>query len=66
MMDWMNLLARGAGSLSFEKRRTILKFNDKPLLVSLKKNPRTPEEIMQLAWEDVGSNMQKVIKGTNE
>jgi hypothetical protein len=63
MSSFFNLLATGARSLSFEKRSTVLEFSDKPLLLPLRKprKPRTPAEIMQSAWEDVGNRMWEAV-----
>ena len=62
MENFFNFLARGARSLSFERRRTVLDFDNKPLKFSLNRSrPRTPNEIMRSAWEDVGNRMWEAV-----
>jgi len=58
MNNILNVLARGAMSLSFERQFTT--FDYEPLPLELKK-PRTPMEIMRSAWEEVGSRMWEAV-----
>ena len=60
MSKFLDILASGAKSLSFEKRRTVLEFNHEPFMLPFSK-PRTPAEIMRSAWEDVGNRMWEAI-----
>ncbi len=60
MNNILNVLARGTRSLSFEKQATVLDFDYEPLPLTLSE-PRTPEEIMRSAWEDVGNRMWEAI-----
>jgi len=62
MKTFFNLLARGTKSLSFERRRTVLDFQHEDYKRKIKlREPRSPEEIMRSAWEDVGNRMWKAI-----
>jgi len=62
MKALFNLLARGTRSLSFERRQSFLNFAREDYKPKIKlREPRSPEEIMRAAWEDVGNRMWKAI-----
>jgi len=62
MKAFFNLLARGTRSLSFERRRTVLNFQHGDYKSKIKlREPRSPEEIMRAAWEEVGNRMWAAI-----
>jgi len=62
MRNFFNLLANGARSLSFAPTMEMPEFEHEEYIrrVELRK-PRTPQEIMREAWEDVGNRMWEAI-----
>jgi len=66
MKGFFNLLAAGTRSLSFERRCTCLpefKYEPYKSKITLRelRTPRTPAEIMQEAWDDVGNRMREAM-----
>jgi hypothetical protein len=62
MKGFFNLLASGARSLSFERRLNLSyrKHKDYERRV-MPIEPRTPQEILRSAWEDVGNRMWEAM-----
>jgi hypothetical protein len=63
MEKFLNVLASGARSLSFTPTMEIPEFDDEPLPFS---KPRTPAEVMQSVWADVGKRMWIAIGEVEE
>ncbi|MCL2282281.1 MAG: hypothetical protein FWC26_03075 [Fibromonadales bacterium] len=60
MTGFFNLLAAGAGSLSFSPTMELPDSEYKPYETKIKlEKPRTPAEIMKSAWDDVGMRMRE-------
>lgn len=58
MNSFLDILASGAESLSFRKR--VSNYQNYKRKVPLRK-PKTPEEILREAWEDVGNRMWNAV-----
>ncbi|MDR2579369.1 MAG: hypothetical protein LBC85_00040 [Fibromonadaceae bacterium] len=65
MSKFFDLLAAGTRSLSFEQKRTPIDFEYKPyeskVVLRTPRKPRTPQEIMDNAWKEVGRAMWDAI-----
>jgi len=63
MNGFLNLLAAGTRSLSFERQHSLLPEFEyepyKPKITLVK--ARTPAEIMRSAWEEVGDKMREAM-----
>jgi len=66
MTGIFNALASGARSLSFAPTMKMPEFEHKPYESRIKvraiRKPRTPQEIMRSAWEDVGNHIWDAMK----